>query len=1193
MDNPEPLTPKPLSSQDAPTLPYVGRGPRPTLTTEPLADPDAKLDGTDVGRFALALVEINLMSSSEIDAFLGSFPPTRRPANAEQLARALVGAGKLTGYQAAAIYQGKTKGLIIGKYVVLDKLGAGGMGMVFKATHRGLNRVVALKLLPPSSTRDPDLVLRFKREAELAARLSHPNVVAALDADEYHGVHFLVMECVEGVDLQKTVARRGPLPIESAVDFILQAAKGLREAHNRGIIHRDIKPANLLLDTGGTVKVLDLGLAKILETSNTLSGPSAGNELTRSGVFMGTVDFMAPEQAEDSRRADHRADIYSLGCTLYFLLAGRVPFPAETVLKRLMAHLEREIPSLRTLRADVSPILDDLCRRMLAKSPEDRPQSMGEVVELLEQCAADILRPSPVVKVVTDLPETPVVAAITAAALDGSSALPTEHGDPNVSPMARPALESPPARSPVAGGDPSPNFKLNLADLLIDVRSEIGAVESDPGPRAALLGGVEGNWTGWRSLLAVSVVGLLASAVIGIAIFASASRKKGDQGTETAISTTANDASPAESQRLLIRDDPSSPETVADATSTKATIDAQPEKNAIPGPAPDSLAASPPEGSGTAFDVNRPAPLLDAQQKKGVTAPPNPISFPAAPWVLRSGPNGLDFGNISDEMGQKLRELAEQRAVLKSIAFTPGGGWVILHGHNDLFARDVGDEVYRALGEFQTRGAELTFIAFTPIDGWVILTSRHGFAARNIPAEARQRLNELVQNRQTPKSIAFSQNGGWVILNDKNGFSSRNVPKRLVEKLHELAGKGYELKPVAFFPDGSWLLPYSWNGREHTEIPQDVWKAVAKSDDRRTELKSLSVMPHLIPRLSRDDPEARDYVLQRMAAYQVPGLSIALVNGGKLEWARAYGVPRLGSNAPLTTQIRFQAAGLSKPVSALAALRLVHHGQLALDDDANKILSSWKIPDSPLTRNQKPRLRGLLDHSAGLSVQRFDGYTPGSPLPTLIQILDGAAPANSRPVRVEEVPGDRYRYSSGGYAVLQQMIIDVTKTTFPEAMRSLVLDPLDMRDSAFEQPLPDGLESQSAWAHRDAVALAGHGHVYPELAAEGLWTTPSDLATFIIALQRAKRIKESIVRASLIDDMLRRHKGDAGLGVLLRGKGKSLWFYQNGINVGFESFLIGSVDSGQGAVLMTNAAGGMALIEELLPLLEAEYNWSY
>jgi serine/threonine protein kinase len=272
---------------------------------------------------------------------------------------------------------------LIGDYLILDKVGQGGMGKVFKARHRKHGQLGALKILPPSFARDRDAVMRFRREFEAAGRLKHINLVAAFEADEDRGVHFLVMEYVEGINLDRVVSEQGPLPIPLGVDSLIQAARGLEAAHGMGIIHRDIKPGNLMLDRGGTVRVLDLGLARIIDASNPFSKTATGR-LTQSGTYMGTVDYMAPEQAEDPHGVDHRADIYSLGCTLYFLLTGRVPFLGRTILKRLLAHQEHAAPSLRAIRPEVPPALEAAYQKMMAKRPEERPASMTEVIALLQ-----------------------------------------------------------------------------------------------------------------------------------------------------------------------------------------------------------------------------------------------------------------------------------------------------------------------------------------------------------------------------------------------------------------------------------------------------------------------------------------------------------------------------------------------------------------------------------------------------------------------------------------------------------------------------------------------------------------------------------------------------------------------------------------------------------------------------------------
>ena len=338
-----------------------------------------------------SLSDSGLISADEIDAFINGLPEQERPADAEQLVREMVRHKKLTKFQAQNAYRGKSRGLVMGNYVILDKLGAGGMGTVYKARHRRMDRIVALKVLALDTVKEADAVDRFQQEVKAAARLTHPNIVTAYDADEAAGVHFLVMECVEGRDLGSLAGEKTRLPVGTAVDYVVQAARGLEYAHAKSVIHRDIKPSNLLLGADGTVKVLDMGLARFNEKAEPDDATEAQG-LTQSGQIMGTLDFMSPEQAHSTKSADERSDVYSLGCTLFFLLTGKPVYEGDTLVAKILAHRDQPIPYLREVRSDVPKLLDETFRKMVAKSPTLRHQSMSQVIAALEKFAG---RPRP------------------------------------------------------------------------------------------------------------------------------------------------------------------------------------------------------------------------------------------------------------------------------------------------------------------------------------------------------------------------------------------------------------------------------------------------------------------------------------------------------------------------------------------------------------------------------------------------------------------------------------------------------------------------------------------------------------------------------------------------------------------------------------------------------------------------------
>jgi serine/threonine protein kinase len=332
-------------------------------------------------QFIRNLSDSGLLSPEELGAAQHLHPGTAS-ADGKTVAQSLIAAGKLTAFQAAAVSARRFEEIVIGNYVVLDRLGAGGMGTVYKARHRRMKRVVAIKVLSREVSKNVHFVQRFQREVEAVARLSHPNIVMAHDADEAEVGHFLVMEFVNGRDLAAVVEERGRLPISEAVDYTMQVGRALDYAHSQGIIHRDIKPANLLRDASGVVKVADLGLARFNDTLG--RPPDEMGALTQAGQIMGTVDFMAPEQALGLTNIDHQADIYSLGCTLHYLLIGRPPYHGPTMMATLVKHREAPIPSLCAARSEVPAALDQIFQRMVAKKPTERFASMAEVVSALD-----------------------------------------------------------------------------------------------------------------------------------------------------------------------------------------------------------------------------------------------------------------------------------------------------------------------------------------------------------------------------------------------------------------------------------------------------------------------------------------------------------------------------------------------------------------------------------------------------------------------------------------------------------------------------------------------------------------------------------------------------------------------------------------------------------------------------------------
>lgn len=321
--------------------------------------------------------DAGLVDSDELSAVLDNLPADHDSAKSESVARLLLKSKKLTSYQARVISRGKGHLLLMKNYLIMEKIGKGGMGTVFRAKHLTMKRDVAMKVLTRDHKSDPRVTQRFFREIRAAGMLCHPNIASAFDADIDHGHWFLVSEFVNGEDLGCLVESEGKLTVATTIDIILQTAMGLECAHESGVVHRDIKPANLMLDQLGKVKILDLGLAQLHSERDQL-------KLTYSGKILGTPHYMAPEQATSSRTVDERSDIYSLGCTLYYLLTASPMYESDTLMGVLMAHENQPIPALNDKVDGVNDMLQAVFEKMVAKRPQDRYQRMAHVVEELQ-----------------------------------------------------------------------------------------------------------------------------------------------------------------------------------------------------------------------------------------------------------------------------------------------------------------------------------------------------------------------------------------------------------------------------------------------------------------------------------------------------------------------------------------------------------------------------------------------------------------------------------------------------------------------------------------------------------------------------------------------------------------------------------------------------------------------------------------
>jgi len=340
-------------------------------------------------------------------------------------------------------------------------------------------------------------------------------------------------------------------------------------------------------------------------------------------------------------------------------------------------------------------------------------------------------------------------------------------------------------------------------------------------------------------------------------------------------------------------------------------------------------------------------------------------------------------------------------------------------------------------------------------------------------------------------------------------------------------------------------------------------------------------------------PPVRWTLAERMRHYHVPGVSIAVIDSGKITWARGFGLKEAGGTDSVTPTTIFEAGSISKPTFALGVMRLVQDGKLNLDEDVNVKLTSWHLPNNKFTAHEKVTLRRILSHNAGLTVHGFPGYEAGTPIPTVPQVLDGIKPANTAPVRVDTFPGAISRYSGGGTTIAMLLVTDVVHEPFPQFMQTTVLGPAGMTHSSYEQPLPVARESEAATAHDNTgKPIKGKYHTYPEMSAAGLWTTASDLATLAIVLQHTYAGQTSaVISESTFKQMLTVQKAPFGIGYAVRGSGPTLEFSHDGQDEGFVAKFDAFASRGQGLVMMANGNNGGELLGEIANAVAAEYGW--
>jgi serine/threonine protein kinase len=682
------------------------------------------------------------------------------PADPTRAARKLVSDGLLTAFQASQLLVGRHRGFLLGPYKVLEPLGAGGMGAVYLCEQVQLRRRVAVKVMTGKYAADRSSVERFYREARAVAALDHPNIVRAYDVNQANNQHYLAMEYIEGDTLEALVRKNGPLPFRQAADYVIQTAMGLQHAHERGLVHRDIKPANLLVDKQGTLKILDMGLARFFKDEE--------DNLTKQldgGAVLGTADYLSPEQALDSTEVDIRSDIYSLGATFYMLVTGRPPFGGSTT-EKLLAHQLKEPLALHQLQTTLPQGLSNVVQKMMAKDPSQRYQTPAELILALAPWSQ------------------------TWASLSSSASMPAV-SPPSITPMpvaSQPILAPMPvAPPPTITPTPSPPFppsKIRKPKSFKKKKLPFWKRREN----WAILGG------GAALVLAVGIVsGLLLSRPSSSSTPSSqaANEQRLPPATQPQVASRGTDDEPTKTSN---KSKNRSKDETAKATSNKT-------KKSKTG-----------DGSGTTGSKGTAKGSLDGLRVirlfEGHTGAVESVAVSRDGQRILSGGQDAKLRLWDLESGQLLQIMSGHRGVIYSLAFSADGSRALSAGGDNmarLWDLKTGQELLR----FQRHTNEVTSVAFSP-DGRRALSASGDQTIRLWELENGQLVRQFNGHTARVWSAVFSPDGQYIL----SGSEDRSV--RLWEvasgqEIRQFKGHQGQVRRVAFSPDGQRALSAGWD----------------------------------------------------------------------------------------------------------------------------------------------------------------------------------------------------------------------------------------------------------------------------------------------------------------------------------------------------------------------------------------------